>query len=100
MPTPSEANGPTNVGDLLLKTGVISSEQLQAAVEYQKRSGEDLAHALFALGFISDKVIAKLAALRDAGLGGVALRLYAGPAASIRLIGERIIPALNASSVP
>lgn len=42
-----------------------------------------------------DRVITKLADLRDAGLGGVALRLYANPAESIRLIGERIIPALR-----
>lgn len=28
------------------------------------------------------------------GLGGVALRLYANPADSIRLIGERVRPAL------
>jgi len=42
-----------------------------------------------------DAVIAKLRHLGDAGLGGVALRLYANPAESIRLIGERIIPALT-----
>jgi len=39
-------------------------------------------------------VLAKLRHLKDAGLAGVALRLYADPAASIRLIGERIVPAL------
>ena len=37
-------------------------------------------------------VIDKLRQLRDAGLGSVALRLYADPAASIRLIGERVVP--------
>jgi alkanesulfonate monooxygenase SsuD/methylene tetrahydromethanopterin reductase-like flavin-dependent oxidoreductase (luciferase family) len=42
-----------------------------------------------------DRVVTKLADLRDAGLGGVALRLYANPAESIRLIGERIVPALG-----
>jgi len=39
-------------------------------------------------------VVDKLRHLQAAGLGGVALRLYADPAASIRLIGERIVPAL------
>jgi alkanesulfonate monooxygenase SsuD/methylene tetrahydromethanopterin reductase-like flavin-dependent oxidoreductase (luciferase family) len=39
-------------------------------------------------------VIARLRHLKAAGLGGIALRLYADPAASIRLIGERVIPAL------
>jgi len=40
-------------------------------------------------------VVEKLRHLQDAGLGGVALRLYADPAASIRLIGEHIVPALT-----
>ena len=42
-----------------------------------------------------DPVLMKLRHLKDAGLGGVALRLYTDPAASIRLIGERILPALQ-----
>lgn len=41
-----------------------------------------------------EPVLARLQHLKDAGIGNVALRLYADPAASIRLIGERIIPAL------
>jgi 5,10-methylenetetrahydromethanopterin reductase len=41
-----------------------------------------------------EPVLAKLRHLKSAGLGGIALRLYADPAASIRLIGRRIIPAL------
>jgi hypothetical protein len=41
-----------------------------------------------------EPVLAKLRHLKAAGLGGVALRLYADPAASIRLIGERVMPAL------
>jgi alkanesulfonate monooxygenase SsuD/methylene tetrahydromethanopterin reductase-like flavin-dependent oxidoreductase (luciferase family) len=42
-----------------------------------------------------DRIVLKLRDLRDAGLGGVALRLYANPADSIRLIGERLLPALK-----
>jgi len=41
-----------------------------------------------------EPVLAKLRHLKAAGLGGVALRLYADPAASIRLIGERVVPFL------
>lgn len=41
-----------------------------------------------------EPVLARLQHLKAAGLGGVALRLYADPAASIRLIGERLVPAL------
>jgi len=39
-------------------------------------------------------VLDKLHHLQAAGLGGVALRLYGDPAASIRLIGERVLPEL------
>jgi 5,10-methylenetetrahydromethanopterin reductase len=42
-----------------------------------------------------DKVITRILDLREAGLGGVALRLYARPADSIRLIGERVLAALS-----
>jgi hypothetical protein len=41
-----------------------------------------------------EPVLEKLRHLKAAGLGGVALRLYADPAASIRLIGQQIVPAL------
>ncbi len=41
-----------------------------------------------------EPVLAKLRHLKAAGLGGVGLRLYADPAAAIRLIGQRILPAL------
>ena len=39
--------------------------------------------------------IEKLEAFADAGLGAISLRLYADPAASIRLLGERVMPALR-----
>lgn len=38
--------------------------------------------------------IERLRALRDAGVTGVALCLYGNPADSIRVIGERVVPAL------
>jgi alkanesulfonate monooxygenase SsuD/methylene tetrahydromethanopterin reductase-like flavin-dependent oxidoreductase (luciferase family) len=41
-----------------------------------------------------EKLAAKLRALAGAGLGGVALRLYARPEDSIRLIGRRLASAL------
>lgn len=40
------------------------------------------------------RLIERLRHLAAAGLGGVALRLYADPAASIRLIGREVLPAL------
>lgn len=39
--------------------------------------------------------LARLHALHEAGFGSVALRLYARPAESIRLIGKRLLPALR-----
>lgn len=42
-----------------------------------------------------ERIIGRLRHLRDAGFGGVALRLYARPAESIRLIGERVLPGLR-----
>lgn len=41
-----------------------------------------------------DAVIARLHEMRAAGLGAVALRLYARPAESIRMIGARVVGAL------
>lgn len=42
-----------------------------------------------------DVQLDKLSAYAAAGLGAIALRLYADPAASIRLLGERLVPALQ-----
>lgn len=42
-----------------------------------------------------EPVIARLRTLKEAGLSSVALRLYADPAASIRLLGRRVVPALS-----
>lgn len=42
-----------------------------------------------------DAVVDRLRQLCRAGLQGVALRLYADPAASIRLLGRRVLPALR-----
>ena len=41
-----------------------------------------------------DSLIDKLRACERAGLDSISLRLYAEPAASIRLLGERVVPAL------
>jgi len=41
-----------------------------------------------------DRQIEKLQALKEAGLNEIALRIYRDPASSIRLIGEKVAPAL------
>ncbi len=42
-----------------------------------------------------DPILARLQDFKDAGLTSIALRLYKNPAKSIKLIGEKIIPALS-----
>ena len=42
-----------------------------------------------------DGKLAKLRQYAKAGLGAIALRLYAEPAESIRILGERVVPALR-----
>jgi hypothetical protein len=42
-----------------------------------------------------DKQVDKLRRFEAAGLEAMSLRLYADPAESIRLIGERVVPALQ-----
>jgi 5,10-methylenetetrahydromethanopterin reductase len=42
-----------------------------------------------------DQEIERLQRFKEAGLTEIALRVYDDPAASIRLIGERVVPALN-----
>lgn len=55
-----------------------------------------LAHLAFVGGHDDvDRQIDKLQQFAAAGLDAIALRLYADPAASIRMIGERIVPALD-----
>jgi hypothetical protein len=44
-----------------------------------------------------DREIEKLREMREAGVTGVALCLYDDPADSIRVIGERVVPALTDS---
>jgi len=42
-----------------------------------------------------DQQVEKLRRFETAGLGAISLRLYADPAASIKLIGEQVVPALG-----
>ena len=58
------------------------------AIRTSAKTGEGIDEVL-------EGIIARLHHLRDAGFDSVALRLYASPAESIRLIGERVLPALR-----
>lgn len=43
-----------------------------------------------------DRLVEELLAYRDAGLSSVSLRLYADPAESIKLLAEKVLPAVSA----
>ncbi len=43
------------IGDILIEQGLITDEQLQVALQEQKKSGELLGSVIFSLGFISQK---------------------------------------------
>jgi type IV pilus assembly protein PilB len=53
------------LGDLMLEQGLISDEQLQLALQEQKKTGELLGSVLFSLGFISQKDLFKFLALSE-----------------------------------
>ncbi|HEY0781043.1 MAG TPA: type IV-A pilus assembly ATPase PilB [Thermoanaerobaculia bacterium] len=50
-----QPQGPSKFGELLLKTGRITPEQLQEALAYQKEQGGRLGSALVKLGHLNDK---------------------------------------------
>lgn len=53
------------IGDILLDQGLISEEQLMAALAEQKKTGELLGSVLFSLGFISQKDLFKVLTIAE-----------------------------------
>jgi len=53
------------IGDLMLDQGLITDEQLQIALQEQKKTGELLGSILFTLGFISQKDLFKVLSLSE-----------------------------------
>jgi type IV pilus assembly protein PilB len=54
------------LGDLMIEQGLITDEQLQLALQEQKKTGELLGSVLFSLGFINQKDLYKFLALSTA----------------------------------
>ena len=54
----------SRIGDLLLRTGLITEQQLGEALQYQKQCGCKLGSALVALGAIEEKIIAVLLSMQ------------------------------------
>ncbi len=56
------ANRPQRLGEILVKTGLITPEQLQTALAEQKNSGMRLGYTLVKLGFVEETEITKMLA--------------------------------------
>ena len=51
---------PVKIGEMLSKEGLITAQQLQDALAYQKQNGIKLGRALVTLGFVKDDEITGL----------------------------------------
>lgn len=65
--TPPDHNVP-RLGALLVERGVITSEQLAAALEQQQQTGQRLGEAVIELGFTSPHTIALALASQHGGI--------------------------------
>ncbi len=62
MPAPVTAAGPDRIGETLLKEGLISKDQLAAALREQKQNGTSIGYSLVKLGFLPELEITKMLA--------------------------------------
>jgi hypothetical protein len=62
--TASKTEGGSRIGELLLSTGLISEQQLNEALDYQKQCDCKLGSALVALGAIEEKILAAFLAMQ------------------------------------
>ena len=83
--------GKKRLGDLLVDVGIISAEQLQAALQEQKERGGKLGQILMAMGFITEDVL--LAFLgKQCNVSYVSLNEYGEiPENVIQLVPETIV---------
>ncbi|RLD16866.1 MAG: type II secretion system protein GspE [Caldiserica bacterium] len=79
------------LGDLLVEVGIITPEQLEEAVEEQKKHGGKLGEILMALGYITEDVL--LAFLgKQCGITYVSLSEYGEiPEKVIRMVPESVV---------
>ena len=78
------------LGEMLVETGIITSEQLSEALEEQKKSGGRLGQNLMALGYITEDVMAAFVG-KQLGISYVSLSEYGDiPAEVIKIVPENI----------
>ena len=61
MPAPQAAPG-DRLGDLLIREGLITKEQLEKALQEQKSNGQRLGYNLVKMGFVQETEITKMLA--------------------------------------
>ncbi|TYP53290.1 GspE/PulE family protein [Thermosediminibacter litoriperuensis] len=81
--------GKRRLGDLLVKAGMITPEQLEKALNEQKRSGERLGKILVRLGYVSEKDILEVLEFQ-LGIPKVVVEDYQLEPEVVQLIPERL----------
>ncbi len=78
------------LGDLLVELGIITTEQLQQALEVQRQSGGKLGHILIQLGFVTEDVLLYFLG-KQAGVSYISLTDYGQiPEEIIKIVPESI----------
>jgi len=77
----------SRLGEILIKESLITSDQLQQALDYQKKNGGRLGSCLMKLGFISDDEITQVLS-RQYGVPSINLKYYEVEATVIKLIPQ------------
>ena len=77
----------SRLGDILVKDSVISAEQLQQAIEFQKEHGGRLGTCLVKMGLVSDDDITAVLS-RQYGVPSINLKFYEVDPAVIKLIPQ------------
>ncbi len=75
------------LGEILIKESLITSDQLQKALDYQKKNGGRLGSCLMKLGYISDDEITQVLS-RQYGVPSINLKYYEVEATVIKLIPQ------------
>ncbi len=77
----------TRLGDLLVKAGLITAEQLVQALEQQKKSGARLGSCLVNLGYASDEDVTTFLS-RQYGVPSINLQFFEVDPAVVKLVPE------------
>ncbi len=75
------------LGEILIKESLITSDQLQKALEYQKKNGGRLGTCLMKMGFVRDDEITQVLS-RQYGVPSINLKYYEVESSVIKLIPQ------------